>query len=460
MKMKKLQYRTWIIGMLGVVAAVSWVVLFSGPRVIEPKHASRGPKLIAIHPLPEMEMSGEMCQWMPASANAAGAMFALLQQPAASEGTAASASDPRETLERPPVRVIKDPYPTYSAVAVDLAHNEIVLQDENLFQIMAYDSMTNTPASASFSEPKRIIGGHHTKIEFNCGLYIDPKTGDIYSVNNDTIDTMVVFSREAKGDVPPTRELETPHGTYGIAVDEAAEELFLTVQHAAGVVVYPKYAQGADKPIRMIVGNNTKIADPHGVALDTKNGWVFVANYGNSSQYQPGEERKGGGGTGGQGRINGSGKFVAPSITVYPIKTDGDVAPLRTISGPKTQINWPGHMALDEETGLLYVANDGGDSVLVFKATDHGDVAPSRVIKGPRTQIKNPTGVTLDKKNKEIIVANMGNHRATVYPIDASGDVPPKRVIRAAPPDQPALQIGNPGAVSYDTRRNEILVPN
>ena len=54
MKMKKLQNGTWIIGMLGVVAAVSWVVLFSGPRVIEPKHASRGPKLIAIHPLPEM----------------------------------------------------------------------------------------------------------------------------------------------------------------------------------------------------------------------------------------------------------------------------------------------------------------------------------------------------------------------------------------------------------------------
>jgi DNA-binding beta-propeller fold protein YncE len=271
---------------------------------------------------------------------------------------------------------------------------------------------------------------------------------------------MVVFSRQAKGDVPPTRELETPHGSYGIAVDEQAQELFITVQHAAGVMVYRKYAHGAEKPIRMIVGNRTKIADPHGVALDTKNGLVFVANYGNSSQYKPGEERKGGGATGGQGRINGSGKFVPPSITVYPIKTDGDVAPLRTIQGTQTQLNWPGHIAVDPDQGLLYVANDGGNSVLAFKETDDGDASPTRVIKGPLTQIENPTGITLDLKNKEIIVANMGNHRATIFPLEANGNVAPKRVIRSAPADMPALQIGNPGAVSYDTKRDEILVPN
>ena len=171
-------------------------------------------------------------------------------------------------------------------------------------------------------------------------------------------------------------------------------------------------------------------------------------------------ERGGGGGTGGLGRIPGSGRFYPPSITSYPLKTDGDVAPTRVIQGPKTQLNWPGHMFLDEDAGLIYVANDGGDSVLVFKTTDHGDVAPTRVIKGPKTLIKNPTGIFVDKKNREIVVANMGNHSATVYPMDANGDVPPVRQIRGAPADQPALQIGNPGAVAYDTKRNQILVPN
>jgi DNA-binding beta-propeller fold protein YncE len=187
---------------------------------------------------------------------------------------------------------------------------------------------------------------------------------------------------------------------------------------------------------------------------------MFVVNYGNYAAYEEGKEDSGGGGTGGAGRVPGSGKFFPPSITVYPIKASGDVAPIRTISGPKTQLNWPAHAYIDEERGELFLANDGGDSILVFKVTDNGDVAPTRTIKGPRTGIKNPTGIFVDKKNNEIVVANMGNHQATVYSLDANGDVAPKRVIRAAPADQPALQIGNPGAVAYDTKRNQILVPN
>jgi hypothetical protein len=33
-------------------------------------------------------------------------------------------------------------------------------------------------------------------------------------------------------------------------------------------------------------------------------------------------------------------------------------------------------------------------------------------------------------------------------------------VIRNGPLDAPALMIGNPGAIGYDTKRDEILVPN
>ena len=66
----------------------------------------------------------------------------------------------------------------------------------------------------------------------------------------------------------------------------------------------------------------------------------------------------------------------------------------------------------------------------------------------------------MDFKNDELWVSNMGNHRATVYARTANGDVPPKRVIRSAPADKLALAIGNPGAVGYDSKREEILVPN
>jgi hypothetical protein len=449
MKKKHLQHHIATLGILAVAALAAWILSAGGSATSPSRQHAGGPRLVSIQPLPEMDAFGEMCQWTPASASEQETLFAALSQQAA-PGAPIASDMPRTTIERPPLRVIKDPYPTYSAVALDLVNNEIVLQDENLFQIMAYDRLTNTPPSASMSEPKRVIGGHHTKVEFNCGLYIDPKSGDIYSVNNDTLNTLVVFNREARGDVPPTRELQTPHRTYGIAVDEAAEELFLTVQDAPYVVVYNKYAKDDDRPLRTLRGNKTLMSDVHGIALDTKNGWMFVANYGNAASYRES----------GNGRVPGSGRFEAPSITVYPIKAQGDVAPIRIIQGPNTQFNWPAHMYIDEQNGDLYVANDGGHSVLVFKVTDSGNVAPTRVIKGPRTGIKNPTGIFVDMKNNEIVVANMGNHMATVYPRTANGDVPPSRVIRAAPADQPALQIGNPGAVAYDTKRDDILVPN
>jgi DNA-binding beta-propeller fold protein YncE len=377
-----------------------------------------------------------MCEWVPASAAAPASFF---QGQGAPSGTAAGAE-----IEREPVRIIRDTYATYSAIALDLNTNEVYLQDENLFGVKVFNRLDNTPANASFTEPKRVLGGLETKLEFNCGLYLDPVSGDMYSVNNDTVDTMVVFPRNAQGNVKPTRELETPHRTYGIAVDEQAQELYLAVQYPPEVVVYRKMASGTEEPIRRVAGGRTQLEDAHGIALDTKNGLMFVSNHGSDSNYE----------------VPGSGKFHPPSITVYPLKANGDVAPLRIIEGPKTRLNWPAAMGVDPERGELYVANDSEDSILVFRATDNGDVAPTRMIRGPKTGLKNPTGIFVDTKNRELWASNMGNHRATVYALDANGDVPPLRTIRSAPADKPALAIGNPGAVGYDSKRDEILVPN
>ena len=434
----------------GLLAIGVWT-LSSGTieRTAASKNALRrptgAPQLISIQPMPSAD--GEMCEWVPASTQTL--LVAALQQERLSARAAEVSAADNETrtavdADRAPVRVIRDSYPTYSAVAVDPIRKEIVLQDENLFNIMVYDRSSNTPAKATMTEPKRVIGGHETKIEFNCGLYIDPKNGDIYSVNNDTMDTMVVFSRNAKGNVPPDRELHTPHRTYGIAVDETAQELYLTVEHPPQVVVYRKMASGPEKPLRSMQGENTHLQDAHGIALDTKNQLMFVSNHGSASNP----------------KVPGGGHFEAPSITVYPMKAEGDVAPSRIIQGPKTQLNWPAQLYLDESRGELYVANDVGNSILVFRTADSGDAAPLRAIKGPKTGLLNPTGVFLDAVNHEVVAANMGNHSATVYPSLANGDVAPLRTIRSAPLGMKALAIGNPGAAGYDTKRDEVLVPN
>jgi hypothetical protein len=68
--------------------------------------------------------------------------------------------------------------------------------------------------------------------------------------------------------------------------------------------------------------------------------------------------------------------------------------------------------------------------------------------------------VYADEKNQELVVANFGNHSATVYSRAAAGDTPPLRTIRSAVQGASAPMLGNVGAVAYDTKRDEILVPN
>jgi hypothetical protein len=71
-----------------------------------------------------------------------------------------------------------------------------------------------------------------------------------------------------------------------------------------------------------------------------------------------------------------------------------------------------------------------------------------------------PTGVFLDTKNRELWVSNLGNSSATVYPLDANGDSAPLRAIRSAPRDKVSLRFGKTQAVAYDSKREQILVPN
>ena len=117
-------------------------------------------------------------------------------------------------------------------------------------------------------------------------------------------------------------------------------------------------------------------------------------------------------------------------------------------------------LSVDEGHDEIAVANSGDNSIRIFGRTATGDVAPIRVIKGARTGIHGPMGVTVDTKNDEIWVANYGDHTALVFARTASGDAAPKRILRNAPAGSPTVGFGNPGAVAYDSKRDELLVPN
>jgi DNA-binding beta-propeller fold protein YncE len=115
---------------------------------------------------------------------------------------------------------------------------------------------------------------------------------------------------------------------------------------------------------------------------------------------------------------------------------------------------------VDPERNEIVVANNADNSVLFFSRTASGDIAPLRIIRGSRTGINRPMGVAVDRKNNELWVANYGNHSAVVFGLTASGNIAPKRVIRNAPAATPTAGLGNPMAVAFDVKREEILVPN
>jgi DNA-binding beta-propeller fold protein YncE len=425
-------------------------------------------RLVSVEPLTEM---GQICVTDPADVRPVlMASLQLPQQQTGSTGTASRANPRRpsnavksEVAARKPVSTIRDPRNAFAGLVVDPIRNEVIIAEENNFSLLVYDRMENTPAKAALSEPKRMIQGEKTFLEFACSVYVDPVTGDIYGINNDTLNWMTVFDRNAKGNVGPNRKLHTPHTTFGIVADEENQELLMTIQDDHAVVTFKKSAKDQDSPVRLLQGPKTMMADPHGIALDPKTGLIYVTNWGTNQERRydvPWRYGKVNWPVGRQNNILGSGKINPPSITVYRKDASGDVAPLRVIQGSKTLLNWPTSIAVHPDRGELFVANDTSDTITVYRTDATGDVAPIRMLKGPRSMIKNPTGVALDLKNNELWVANFGSHSATVFPVDAAGDPVPKRVIHSGPADAPSPMLSNPHTLAYDSKRDELLVSN
>ena len=360
-----------------------------------------------------------------------------------------------------PVRIVHDPYPVFAGLAVDSVNDRVVVADQNTYNLFVYDRSVKNDGMI---QPLRKIGGKNTKIYFIAGVDVDPERREMYTVNNDIMDNMIVFSYDQSGDVKPARELSVSHGAWGVSVDGDHDEIAITTQHTNKISVYRQTAQGEEAPLRIIQGPATDLADPHGIFVDSANDEIVVSNHGSWHLVE----------TEGRGRgimqvlrtaehpplLPSTGQFQAPSLIVLPRTGEGNVRPLRVIQGPRTQLNLPLNVYVDDVHNEIMVANDGGNSILFFDRTAHGDVPPIRTIKGSSTGLRNPAGVYLDPKNDEIWVSNWGNRTITVYPRSAEGNVTPKRTFTVAPPNEPMAGFGNPGAVAYDPIRDELLVPN
>lgn len=433
---------------LAVVAMVASVLLFGEDRGRGPISAEMAmPMLKATEPAefclrPDLDYGLRSAQ-----AGGAAARNNALAVPADWPGKDVPGGDV------PPVRVVTDPYPTFDGLAVDPENDLVVMSDENRSGLLMYDRKGGSQSRA-ITEPQRHIVGPRTDFGFLAGVTLDPKRREAWVVNNDG-GGVGVFSYDQHGDVKPIRELDVPHQSWGLSLDSTREEVAVTSQQYQGISVYARTATGAARPLRTIRGENTLLADPHGVYLDGRGNEVFAANHGNWTEMRsyaedavllPGEYKPG--------------RFELPSIRVYRGDANGNVAPIRSIQGKRTQLAWPMGIDVDTERNELAVANYGSSSILIFAKNAQGDTPPVRVLGGSRTGIVGPVAVGFDRKNGEIWIANYGDHTAVVFDATAAGNVEPKRIIRNAPAGTPTTGFTNASAAAYDTKRGELLVPN
>jgi len=256
------------------------------------------------------------------------------QEPSSEEGNIA------------PIRVIGDRYPIFAGVAVDAVNDKVVMTDDNHFSVLLYDR--DVPGdSEEITEYRRRIQGPQTRLSSVCGVALDPETQEMYVLNTDFGNNMLVFSYEQSGNASPLRELSVDHGGWGIFLDrQVNNELFFTIQHLNKIAVYRPNAQGNQTTVRFIQGPKTRLADPHGIFVDTENDEIVVTNHHSAHRIEAGVHAA---------TLNfpymlqSTGRYQLASVTVYSRTAQGDVAPLRTIQGPKTRLNLPLGVAVDAD---------------------------------------------------------------------------------------------------------------
>ena len=260
---------------------------------------------------------------------------------------------------------------------------------------------------------------------------VEPASAEVYT-SNGLMQThrITVHGNGAVGNAAPLRTIEGDATRLveptQIFADVLHGELFVANPLRGAIEVFTLSAAGNQAPLRTLSGAMTLINTPGGVAVDLVHDELIVASV-----------------------VDNAGGLDGP-IAIFPRTASGNVAPLRAIHGPATGIAQAFQVAVDPAADEIFVASWGEDGsppsgVRVFRRTANGNVAPLRTLAGPATQLMRPVGVFVDPTRNELLVSDAEQGTVSVFPRTANGNSAPLR------------RIGGPATGLVDTRGIALL---
>ncbi len=227
-----------------------------------------------------------------------------------------------------------------------------------------------------------------------------------------------------------------------MAIDASGKIYALNTCDPLTITVYAKGSNGDAAPTAIIGGSNWGGNNPSSMAVDSS-GNIYVADVGD---VEPPDNPP-----------------VPASVFVYAAGSNGNVAPIATISGSNTGLTYPTGVAVDS-SGNIYVADYYALSVFVYpplgSSTGFLNEAPIAAISGDNTGLYLPTGIAVDS-SRNIYVADEGISDSIIYPpsvyvysAGSNGDAFPIATISGS-----KTELSSPVAIALDSNRN-IYVPD
>jgi len=274
-------------------------------------------------------------------------------------------------------------------IVFDSVNKEILVSRPDNHSIEIYGT-----GAIDQTSPRRVIKAGGSGLNKPHGIAIDNIHGEIF-VTNIGNNSIAVYKKSSEGYIEPVRvisgKLTGLNYPLGVAVNVNRNEIYVTNSESNSITVYSRISNGDVAPLRMISGINTGLHSPSGIAIYPERNEIIVANY----EYDT---------------VNNA---SADTITIYPITSNGDIPPLRNITG-NNEAMVAGGIALDLKHDNIYLTNlvpegdvlegPGQSYISVYSKTEIGAEVKQRKIQAMNLE----WGIAFDSDNDELFFVRGG----------------------------------------------------